>query len=118
MAKERFEDLYTLLEEKARRLEQGNLPLEDALKLYEEGAELVHRLRKLLGEAELRVEKVQSSLAEDEAQLREVEGHGAGRGRLTRRLLRKHLHMGRRRVRRGRICEGHAPQGWREFLGS
>ncbi len=79
MAADRFEDLYAKLEEKARRLDQGNLPLEDALKLYEEGAELVHRIRALLNEAELRVEKIQSRLAEDEAQLREVEaGYEAG----------------------------------------
>ncbi|MBE7520680.1 MAG: exodeoxyribonuclease VII small subunit [Thermoflexaceae bacterium] len=79
MAADRFEDLYAKLEEKARRLDQGNLPLEDALKLYEEGAELVHSIRALLNEAELRVEKIQSRLAEDEAQLREVEaGYEAG----------------------------------------
>ena len=50
-----FEELYTALEEKARRLEQGNLPLEESLKLYEEGAALVHRLREILDSAELRL---------------------------------------------------------------
>ncbi|WBL36341.1 exodeoxyribonuclease VII small subunit [Tepidiforma flava] len=47
-ASERFEALYAQLEEHARRLEQGNLPLEESLKLYEEGAALVDRLRAIL----------------------------------------------------------------------
>jgi exodeoxyribonuclease VII small subunit len=68
-----FEELYGQLEEKARKLEQGNLPLAEALKLYDEGAALVHRLREILDAAELRVETIQSRLSEDEAQLREVE---------------------------------------------
>ena len=74
MAKEpTFEELYVQLEEKARKLEQGNLPLAESLKLYDEGAALVHRLREILEAAELRVETIQSRLSEDEAQLREVE---------------------------------------------
>ena len=74
MAKEpTFEELYTLLEEKARKLEQGNLPLAESLQLYDEGAALVHRLREILEAAELRVETIKSRLSEDEAQLREVE---------------------------------------------
>ena len=68
-----FEDLHSQLEEKARKLEQGNLPLAESLKLYDEGAALVHRLREILDAAELRVETIQSRLSEDEAQLREVE---------------------------------------------
>ena len=43
-----FEALYGALEDKARQLEQGNLPLEESLRIYIEGAELVDRLRGIL----------------------------------------------------------------------
>jgi exodeoxyribonuclease VII small subunit len=68
-----FEDLFAALEEKARRLEQGNLPLEDSLRLYEEGAGLVDKLRAILEGAELRVRTLQTRLEADESELREVE---------------------------------------------
>jgi exodeoxyribonuclease VII small subunit len=68
-----FDELFTALEEKARKLEQGNLGLEASVKLYEEGAEIVDRLRKILEAAELHVRTIQNRLADDEAQLREVE---------------------------------------------
>lgn len=71
MADETFESLYTALEEKARKLEQGNLPLEESLRLYEEGAALADRLREIIEGAELRVRTVQQRLRDDEAQLGE-----------------------------------------------
>lgn len=40
------------------RLESGNIPLEEMLKLYEEGMLLSDRLNGLLKEAELRVQKL------------------------------------------------------------
>jgi exodeoxyribonuclease VII small subunit len=70
---ETFETLYGQLEEKARKLEQGNLPLEESLKLYEEGAALVDRLRTILEGAELRVKTLQTHLEQDLQELREVE---------------------------------------------
>lgn len=70
---ETFEALYGQLEEKARKLEQGNLPLEESLKLYEEGAALVDRLRTILEGAELRVKTLQTHLEQDLQELREVE---------------------------------------------
>jgi exodeoxyribonuclease VII small subunit len=73
VAEKTFEELYAALEEKARKLEQGNLPLEESLKLYEEGATLVHRLREILDGAELRVKQLQGRLQEDEQVLQEVE---------------------------------------------
>ncbi|MGE5596982.1 MAG: exodeoxyribonuclease VII small subunit [Hyphomicrobiales bacterium] len=73
MAEQSFEELYAALEEKARKLEQGNLPLEESLALYEEGVALVDRLREILEGAELRVRTLQARFEEDEAQLREVE---------------------------------------------
>lgn len=73
MAEPTFEELYSALEDKARKLEQGNLPLEESLKLYEEGAALVDRLRVILEKAELRVRTVQGRFDEERADLREVE---------------------------------------------
>ena len=73
MAEKTFEQLYGALEDKARRLEQGNLPLEESLKLYEEGAALVDQLRTILEGAELRVKTLQGRLDDDQNQLREVE---------------------------------------------
>jgi exodeoxyribonuclease VII small subunit len=49
-----FERLGTVVE----RLEDGNVPLEEMLKLYEEGMSLAEKLRVLLTDAELRVEKL------------------------------------------------------------
>ncbi|WP_322796924.1 exodeoxyribonuclease VII small subunit [Tepidiforma sp.] len=67
-----FEALYAELEARARRLEQGNLSLEDSLRLYEEGAALVERLRDLLERAELRVRTVQERLHAEAPELEEA----------------------------------------------
>ena len=71
MAEQPFEDLVARLEEHARKLEEGNIPLEEAMTTYEEGAALVQQLRKLLDEAELRVQRLQGDL-EEGASFREV----------------------------------------------
>ncbi len=62
---ESFEELVARLEEHARKLEAGNIPLEEAIATYEEGAALVARLRKLLDEAEQRVQRLEGTLNED-----------------------------------------------------
>ena len=67
MAEQPFEELVAQLEERARKLETGNIPLEDAITTYEEGAALVEQLRKLLDEAELRVQRLQDNLQEGAA---------------------------------------------------
>jgi len=73
VAEKSFEQLYAALEEKARKLEQGNLPLEASLKLYEEGAAIADDLRKILEGAELKVKTLHVRLEDDRAQIREVE---------------------------------------------
>lgn len=73
MAEKTFEELFGALEEKARRLEAGNLPLEESVALYEEGAAIAGRLREILESAELRVRKLQVRIEDDRTQLREVE---------------------------------------------
>ena len=73
-AEESFESQYAALEAKARQLEQGNLPLEESLKLYEEGAAIVDRLRTILSDAELRVRNIKHRLDDEAAEFREPPG--------------------------------------------
>ena len=54
-----FEEKLTKLTEIVEKLETGNeLPLEDSLKLFEEGVSLVSSCREMLEKAEQRVENV------------------------------------------------------------
>ncbi|HDN79907.1 MAG: exodeoxyribonuclease VII small subunit [Chloroflexi bacterium] len=54
-----FEQAYHKLEEIVRRLEEGDLSLDDSIALYEEGVKLAQFCEKLLEEAELRIRKLQ-----------------------------------------------------------
>ncbi len=56
MAEKKFEAALARLEEIVRELEQGDLPLEQSLKLFEEGIKLARLCSKRLEEAERRVE--------------------------------------------------------------
>ena len=59
-----FEAAYGLLQEIVERLEQGNLPLEDSLALFERGTQLVRRCAVVLDAAELRVTVLTQELDE------------------------------------------------------
>ncbi len=50
-----FEASIGRLEEIVRRMEQGDVPLEQALSLFEEGTGLIRTCSKLLDDAELKV---------------------------------------------------------------
>ena len=52
----KFEECLQSLESIVDQLEKGNLPLEQALKLFEQGVELSNTCRKELEDAEGRVE--------------------------------------------------------------
>jgi exodeoxyribonuclease VII small subunit len=52
----KFEDALERLELIGDQLEAGNLPLEDSLKVFEEGVGLARRCAKYLDEAEKRIE--------------------------------------------------------------
>ena len=58
MAKLSFEENMTRLEQIVRALEKGDAPLEDSLKLFQEGTELVRSCEKQLDEAQMHVAKV------------------------------------------------------------
>ena len=66
MEKLSFEEALKKLEEIVSTLEKGDLPLEEALKLFEEGMKLSKFLREKLDEIELKIEK----LVEEEGKLR------------------------------------------------
>lgn len=50
-----FEGALTALEDRVRRLDEGDLPLEDALRLFEEGVALQRHCQTLLDATERRV---------------------------------------------------------------
>lgn len=52
----KFEDCLTRLEQIVSALEAGNLPLEDSLKVFEEGVALARTCARYLDEAERRIE--------------------------------------------------------------
>ena len=54
-----YEEAFDHLEQILQALESGDLPLEEALSLYEQGAMLAAHCARLLDEAELRVEQWQ-----------------------------------------------------------
>ena len=49
------------LEQIVRAMEQGNVPLEESLKLFQEGTELVRSCSKLLDDAQLHIQKVMTA---------------------------------------------------------
>ena len=49
------------LEQIVRTMERGDAPLEESLKLFQEGTELVRNCGKLLEEAELQVKKIMTA---------------------------------------------------------
>lgn len=53
-----FEENMQRLEQIVRAMERGDVPLEESLKLFREGTELVQNCGKLLDEAELQVKKI------------------------------------------------------------
>ena len=55
MAEKKFEDAMQRLEEIVRGLEQGDLPLGDSLKVFEEGMELARFCSKELESAEKKI---------------------------------------------------------------
>ncbi len=57
-ASKTFEGSMARLEEIVRKLEAGELPLEEALALFAEGTELVQKSSRQLDEAQLQVAKI------------------------------------------------------------
>ena len=53
-----FEENIQRLEQIVRAMERGDVPLEESLKLFQEGTELVRKCGKILDEAQLQVKKI------------------------------------------------------------
>ena len=63
MANKTFEENMQRLEQIVRAMERGDVPLEESLKLFQEGTELVRNCGKLLDEAELQVKMILTDAA-------------------------------------------------------
>ena len=83
---EGFEEAFSKLEDTVRRLEDGNLSLDKATRLFEEGMRLAKRCNELLSSAELRVSRLQTEFAEqmsmvaEELETEEEDGSAGARG--------------------------------------
>ena len=53
-----FEEKMLRLEQIVRAMERGDVPLEESLKLFQEGTDLVRSCGKLLDDAQLQVKKI------------------------------------------------------------
>ena len=56
-----FEASMTRLEQIVRTMERGDVPLEESLKLFQEGTELVRNCQKLLDGAQLQIKKIMTA---------------------------------------------------------
>ena len=56
-----FEESMQRLEQIVRAMERGDVPLEESLKLFQEGTELVQSCGKLLDKAQLQVTKIMTA---------------------------------------------------------
>ena len=72
MAKEKFEDALEKLEDIVRKMEAGDIPLDEALKSFEEGIKLIRFCSAKLEETERRVEMLLGK--EDSLQVKQWNG--------------------------------------------
>lgn len=56
-----FEQSMARLEQIVRAMERGDVALEESLKLFQEGTELVRNCQKLLDEAQLQIKKIMTA---------------------------------------------------------
>ncbi len=56
-----FEQSMARLEQIVRIMERGEVQLDESLKLFQEGTDLVRRCEQLLGQAELTIQKVMTA---------------------------------------------------------
>ena len=56
-----FDQSMARLEQIVRAMERGDVALEESLKLFQEGTELVRSCQKLLDEAQLQVKKIMTA---------------------------------------------------------
>ncbi len=76
MAKEKFEDALEKLEEIVRKMESGDMPLDEALKSFEEGIKIIRFCSAKLEETERRVEILLGK--ENSLQVKQFDGEDCG----------------------------------------
>ena len=59
-----FEQALARLDETVRALEAGDLPLDEATRLYEQGMKLAQTCNEMLASAELRITKIRTAYGE------------------------------------------------------
>ncbi len=69
-----FEEAFTRLQQTVQKLEAGNLSLEEATRLYEDGMGLAKACSEKLDQAELKVTRLQQVFAEQMKLIRENGG--------------------------------------------
>ncbi|HPF39216.1 MAG TPA: exodeoxyribonuclease VII small subunit [Phycisphaerae bacterium] len=62
-----FENAMGRAEEIAEAIEQGEIGLEESIRQFEEGMTLIRKCRKVLEDAELRIQTLEASLSEEDA---------------------------------------------------
>ena len=72
MAKEKFEDALERLEDIVRKMEAGDIPLDEALKSFEEGIKIIRFCSAKLEETQRRVEMLLGK--EDSLQVKRFQG--------------------------------------------
>jgi len=60
-----YEEAFYRMQEVLERLENGNVKLDESLKLYEEGIKLYRYCNRILGEAELKITKFNTIKGEE-----------------------------------------------------
>jgi exodeoxyribonuclease VII small subunit len=75
MAKEKFEEALEKLEDIVKRMEAGNMPLDAAMKSFEEGIKLIRFCSAKLEDTERRVEMLLGK--EDSLQLKRFQEEGS-----------------------------------------
>lgn len=60
-----FESAIGRAEEIAEAIEQGEIGLEESIKQFEEGMTLIRKCRKVLEDAELRIQTLEASLTDE-----------------------------------------------------
>lgn len=61
MKKQTFEESMGRLEQIVRAMERGDVALEESLKLFQEGTQLVQSCSRMLDEAQLQIKKVMTA---------------------------------------------------------
>lgn len=64
-----FEENLRQLEDMVAKLENNEMPLEDALKAYEDGMKLVKTCQKQIGDLSLKVDKIVAAHTGDEGEM-------------------------------------------------